>query len=161
MLYNPCMTSAKKSLQRNDRLNLPLSKRAAKIVNAVPKACWQNAYRALLHVPELASGYYVEGWYVSHGIYIAFEHAWIELDGHIIDPTPISWKRHHAYFPGLRFTKDDLRREVQTATELPIAWRYGVEGIQSPAYRKAWKQAFFFGIPEEEAAKFLKEDVSR
>ena len=138
------------------QLNLQLSQQAAKHVNAVPKACWQNAYRALLQVPALSSGCYVEGWIVDVNLPIPIEHGWVELDGQIIDPTPVMWRDTHAYFPGLRFTKTEVLQTVSDATALPIVSRYGVEGIKSPAYRQAWRNAFFFGMPQKQLKHFLK-----
>ena len=40
------------------QLNRMLSKRAAKTIQAEPNACWQNAYRSLMELPELAKGHY-------------------------------------------------------------------------------------------------------
>jgi hypothetical protein len=154
------MLPAKNLLQTNGTLNLTLSKRAGKKVKAAPNACWQNAYRALMQLPELSSGCYVEGWIVNIEIPVPLEHAWIELAGQIIDPTPVMWRETHAYFPGLRFTKAEVLQTVRDETELPIASRFGAEGIKSPAYRTAWKQAFFFGMPKDKVEKLLKEDVS-
>jgi hypothetical protein len=142
----------------SDNLNLALSKRAAKTIKAIPKACWQNAYRSLMELPELSRGYYIEGWMVDVNLPIPIEHGWVELDGQIIDPTPVMWKATHAYFSGLRFTKEEVLQTVRDATELPIASRYGVEGIKNPTYRNAWKKAFFYGIPEKKLEKFIKEN---
>ncbi len=143
--------------QTSDNLNLALSQRAAKTVTAVPHACWQNAAAALLVLPELASGQYVEGWAVLVAVPIPVEHAWIELAGQLVDPTPISWQGQFAYFPGLRFTKAEVAHAVHAGIQLPLAWQYGWGGMKHPAYVQAYKQAWSFGLPRERLEKFLKE----
>jgi hypothetical protein len=141
------------SPQTSKHLNRAISKRAAKIIQSKPKECWKNAFFSLLEVPELARGQYVEGWIVPITIPIAIEHAWIELDGQIIDPTPKSWITQFAYFPGLRLSKDELMHAVADDGRLPIAWRYGWGGMEHPGYSEAYKHALSFGIPPKQREK--------
>jgi hypothetical protein len=150
------MTPAKNVFHTSDILNLALSKRVAKIVNAQPKECWKNAFFSLMEVSELARGQYVEGWITPITIPIAIEHAWIELDGQIIDPTPKSWTVQFAYFPGLRLSKDKLMQAVGDDGRLPIVWRYGWGGMEHPGYREAYRQALDYGIPELQLQKLRK-----
>ena len=154
VIYNH--DTMKQHYHTSDNLNLSLSKRAAKKTHAIPNACWINAYCALMELPELAHGYYVEGWFVNIALPVPIEHAWIELDGQIIDPTPVSWSVHHAYFPALRFTKHEIAQEIMETVELPIAWRYGWSGMKHPDYARAYKQAWSFGIPSEKLEKILR-----
>ena len=131
----------------SNNLNRVLSKRAAKTINAVRNGCWENAYRALMELPELAHGQYVEGWFVRIDLPIPIEHAWIELEGKLIDPTPISWHARYAYLPALRFTRDELVEALMEKTALPIAWRYGWGGMRHPAYAKAYQDAWWVSLP--------------
>src|SRR3712207_6711599 len=144
------------SPQTSRHLNRVVSKRAAKIINAKPKECWKNAFFSLLEVPELAHGQYVEGWIVPTTIPIAIEHAWIELDGQIIDPTPKSWITPFAYFPGLRLSKDEFMEAVTDDGRLPIVWRYGWGGMEHLGYSEAYRQALAYGLPKEKVQKLLK-----
>ena len=98
----------------------------------------------------------VEGWFVPTTIPIAIEHAWIELDGQIIDPTPKSWITQFAYYPGLRLSKDELMHAVTDDGRLPIVWRYDWGGMQHPGYSEAYKKAWSFGIPPKKREKLRK-----
>jgi hypothetical protein len=147
------MTPAKNVLHTRNMFNRALSKHAAKIVNAIPRACWQNAYRALLQLPELSNGCYVEGWIVNVDVPVPIEHGWVELDGQIIDPTPKAWTVQFTYFPGLRLSKAELLQAVTDDGRLPIVWRYGWGGMQHSGYREAYRQALDYGIPEEQLQK--------
>ena len=140
----------------NKQLNRVLSKRAGKTIRAVPNACWQNAYRSLLELPELANGHYVEGWIVRTDLPVPLEHAWLELDGQIIDPTPISWSSPFVYFPGLRLTKSEVLQVVTDETPLPIVWQHGWGGMKHQLYVQAYQQAWAYGLPEVKVQRLLK-----
>jgi hypothetical protein len=142
--------------QTSKQLNRVLSKHSAKTIKAVPNECWQNAYRAFMELPELAHGYYVEGWFVRIDLPMPIEHAWVELAGNIIDPSPVSWSARHAYFPAVRFTRDELLEALTEKTALPIAWQYGWGGMQHPEYKRAYQQAWAYGLPAEKVQRLLK-----
>jgi hypothetical protein len=131
----------------SNNLNRALSKQAAKMIKAVPKECWRNATRSLLTRPELAHAHYVEGWIVLPALPVPLEHGWLELDGQIIDPTPVTWKSRHAYFAALRLSKDDLLQALREDTALPIVWRYGWGGMKHPAYAQAYQDAWWVDVP--------------
>ena len=62
-----------------------LSEKARRHIGARAQKCYQDAYAALLEMPELADGLYVEGCAICDGDNV-IEHGWIELDGRIVDP---------------------------------------------------------------------------
>jgi hypothetical protein len=104
--------------------------------------CWRCAWVCLRTLP-LHGALYVEGWAVVAGLLI--EHAWIEVRDRIVDPT--LWDREVRYFPGLRFDRRAVRQELARKTGgtkgggLPLAWRYGWRGTDSPAYMVAYRAA--------------------
>lgn len=86
------------------------SKALGKKIHGRSKHCWNNALRgmaALQRKPD-HNVLYVEG-YVNN-IAILAEHAWLEADGKIIDPTPAFYnsKEEPDYFPGVRYTREQL-----------------------------------------------------
>lgn len=128
------------------RKNLVESKRVGRLVRAKPGQCYRNAWSVIQRVPEYADAHYVEGMAVSDG-HFAFEHGWVEKDGVIIDPTPLCGDI--AYFPGLRFRG---QYEVAKAMDIPIPeygteclplfYRFGWGGIESPEFRAALIAAY-------------------
>jgi hypothetical protein len=76
-----------------------LSRRAAEALGDGQQSAWRTAWRVLRSVSELEDAFYVEGWAVILDNRLVIEHAWIEIDGKIIDPT--RWRSHMAYFPVL------------------------------------------------------------
>ena len=67
------------------------------------------------------------------------EHAWIELAGRIVDPT--RWASELAYFPALRFDRDQLLDPVVDCAKLPLGWHSGVSLQDNPAYQQASQDA--------------------
>ncbi len=135
-------------------LNRAAGERLAGLVEAAPRQCWHNAFKALAALGDPAAEY-VEGWLViPPGI--AIEHGWIELAGRIIDPT--LWDRADLgagdYFAGVRYgraTVQDVLRLSRQGLTLPIVWgsgkgarkyRHGFGGLQHAGYRAARDDAY-------------------
>ena len=116
-----------------------LSEQAARRIEAQVSECYSNAYRALLTLPELAGGQYVEGYAVCDGLVL--EHGWIELDGRIVDPT-LHGRGDVAYFAGPRFTQRQAWKAIEDTGDLPIFYRFGWGGCDSPEMMRAGAAAY-------------------
>ena len=138
------------------------SKRVGGIVRAVGKQCYYNAFRVIMEIPEYAKADYVEGIALCGGMLI--EHGWIEKDGVIVDPS-ISLDEM-VYFPGLRFAgKTGLAKAIRSprprhTEDLPIFYRFGWGGGDSPEMRAAWAAAFRY-IGMEDSARRYEESKPR
>lgn len=66
------------------KFDLKTSQRICKLREIVPKECYTNSLRTIIHLDEFKGATYVEGWWCSP---IAIEHAWLEHKGKIVDPT--------------------------------------------------------------------------
>lgn len=68
-----------------------LSRIVAASIRAEKNVCWLNCWRALTldfeKVPFLAGAVYVEGAIALREFVVWQPHAWLELDGQIIEPT--------------------------------------------------------------------------
>ena len=105
-------------------------------IKAKSKGCFYNAWQAL---GELPAALYVEGWTVTRDSAIAIEHAWLEYDGRIVDPTLGHDLDIAAYFPGLRLTGPELAEALGKGQgQLPIA---PTLANQPPEYRQAFQDA--------------------
>lgn len=123
------------------------SRALARRIEAVNKSCWWNAVKGMRYIASRRSGLFAvksELWYVegfANGLVPGAEHGWIEMDGRIVDPTPVwcglsyreSWKPA-TYFPGRRFSVAELN--VLRPVELPVS-----RMLREPAYREAHMQA--------------------
>lgn len=125
--------------------NIPESERTKKLVNARPQQCYRNAFRVVSSLPDYAGATYVEGLAVLPGGF-PLEHGWVERDGEIIDPTLLD--DGIAYFPGLRFQGQRgiaealaLPKPDYTTEDLPIFYRMGWGGNDSPEFRAARDRA--------------------
>jgi len=113
-------------------------------IGAEAKQCYGNSMRAVMHCPEHYNAVYVEGFAVfTNGFSI--EHGWVEVDGEIVDPTlPTD---NMAYFPGLRFegayglSKAFAIPTDGCCSDLPIFYRFGWGGGESPEFSAARKAA--------------------
>lgn len=114
-------------------LDLDKSKEIANRIDAKPKQCFYNAYKALDYLPTEAK--YIEGWVLKD---IAIEHAWIELGGAIIDPT-LYLTPPDSYYPGVRLSAAELLELIVKHRDLPIAYRL-FETDKYPAYKAAFDQ---------------------
>ena len=121
------------------KVNFQLSHRLAEIVGDKPQNGWQSAYLALRSDSQLETGFYIEGWAVIPHDLLVIEHAWIELAGRIVDPT--RWAHGLAYFPALRFDRDQLLDALVDCAKLPLSWRCGVRQQDNPAYNQASQDA--------------------
>ena len=119
--------------------NIERSVQIAKMVRAKKQQCFQNAWRVVERLDP--SAVYVEGFSVEYED-VVLEHAWVELDGEIIDPTlPHADMR---YFPGLRYVGKEGLVEAQSmpgmlecGCYLPIFYRFGWNGIDNVAFTNA------------------------
>ncbi len=97
-----------------------------------------NAYKTVILMPPRA--FYVEGFTVHHGL--VFEHAWIELDGEIIEPAS-AWRQKDdvEYFAGIRYSRSEAIELHEELHGLPFAWMDGNWGLTDPAYQRAAGEA--------------------
>jgi hypothetical protein len=116
-----------------------LSRRVAEAVGGKPQSAWRTACLALRSHLQLEKGFYVEGWAVTLDNLLVIEHGWIELVGRIVDPT--RWASELAYYPVLRFDKDQLLQALVDCPRLPIAWHRGARLQDNPAYHRSWQEA--------------------
>ncbi len=113
--------------------------------------------RVIWYVPEYGEADYVEG-YAVIGSNFCIEHGWVEHDGIVIDPTLPDDKM--AYFPGLRFTGGlGIAEAMQIPKEdwcedLPIFYRFGWGGIESPEFRAAIVAAHRYAGNEDMAKRY-------
>ncbi len=98
--------------ERRNRFNQKLSASIGDEIEAKPNHCFINAIRALEEIPEAE---YIEGYAVSSASSEPFLHAWLELDGEIIDPSLPN--RQCEYFLGARRTKAEYLSIVRECTK--------------------------------------------
>lgn len=107
------------------------------------RRCYNNCFNAVTMLPEYECATYVEG-FAFNGL-LCVEHAWLEIDGEIVDPTVLSQRM--VYFPGLRFEgckqlSDALKIKKDNETaDLPIFYRFGFGGHESKSFRSARQAA--------------------
>jgi hypothetical protein len=119
-----------------------LSRQVAKAIGAAQRSAWRKACLALQLDSDLEDGLYVEGWAVLVDSRLVIEHGWVELNGRIVDPT--RWDREVAYFPALRFDKEQVLEALVDCPELPVTWRCGPRLWDNRAYHQAWQEARAF-----------------
>lgn len=102
--------------------------------------CYLNCFRAVQELPEFHESTYVEGiGYLEEGFQV--EHAWLEREDEIIDPT-LPTKRA-VYFSGLRLDGVAGLREAMAipsqkgGRDLPFFHRFGFGGCLSPEFAAA------------------------
>lgn len=128
----------------NKRKDVEESKRIRKEIGAIPKQCWSNAWAVIEKHQDYKDADYVEGWVVNEGG-VMFEHGWIERSGVVIDTTiPTDGL---VYFAALRFTGRKGQEEALAIPangsdqKLPIFFRFGFGGRNSPEYMQAFEDA--------------------
>ena len=141
------------------------SKRVRRLLRGRAQQCYWNAFQVVQQIPEYSDAEYVEGMAVNdHGI--AIEHGWVEKDGVIVDPTLPADEL--TYFPGLRFK--GLRGLIEalktpkpehTGEDLPIFYRFGWGGIESPEFRSALIGAYRFNGCEDLAKRYENYEPGR
>lgn len=127
------------------------SRKVGRLIRAKRGRCWQNAWRAIVDLPELANALYVEGWAVLPSG-LAIEHGWIELDGMVLDPTLTDPEAVSGYFPVLRLTRVDAMRAGREYKELPFAPLCEDDRV-AVRYSRARSDAFAFA--EHNVAELL------
>jgi hypothetical protein len=93
------------------------SRELAQTIKAKAKAPFDNAYAAVQAMPEAE---YVQGFLVAPGQASPIEHAWIELDEHILDPNLPSLQKKAeslSYFPAQRLGLLALDAAITEARE--------------------------------------------
>src|ERR1700677_4865163 len=128
--------------------NVDKSKKLKKTIRSKSQQCFANAWDAIETLEEYKNATYVEGLAVLEGIMV-IEHGWIEHEGEIIDPTLL--EETMVYFPGLRFKGRDGLDSTwripgwrESGDKLPIFYRYGWGGINSPEFLQAKVDAYRF-----------------
>ena len=133
------------------------SKRTGDLVRSKRKQCYLNAFRLVQEVKEYADADYVEGGAVIEGIMV-IEHGWVEKDGVIVDPTLA--RDNLVYFAGLRFRgQRGIAEAMQIpkpsySDHLPIFYRFGWGGIESPEFRAAMAGAYRYAGMENLAKQY-------
>ncbi len=102
------------------QINTELSQLIAIQVQSQPNQCYQNAARALEVLGSTAR--YVEGFLLMQGLYIPMRHAWIELDGIIIDPSPLEGVAA-GYYPVACYTYEQVVNQLKAQSGLPFFGR--------------------------------------
>ena len=131
-----------------------LSERIAQRTKNEPR--YHAACYALLDYSELSVGHYVEGYTVDEAGRIA-DHGWVELGDKIIDPT--LYEHPLTYFAGLRFSRSQVWEALVTIPkpeyvreDLPIFYRFGWGGCDSPQMMRAWANARAFSAAQRRRA---------
>lgn len=146
------------------------SRRIAEQLGGEGKDWHHNAFWAISQIPGLADALYVEGYAVYDGPAAPTKHAWIELSGAILDPSPLLFEAERAqYFPGLRFARQEVRKRVRETGMLPPFYQYGWGGFESPEMMHAgalaaeaigWKRLAERYSKHYERAKALRDEAS-
>lgn len=122
---------AKALAPRFAHLDYAHSVKLAQQIGAIPKQCYSNCFLAVYGRADLAQAVYVEGF--AYAGFFPVEHAWIELEGRIIDPT---WALlfsetemlDFAYFGVYRYSQAEARkhkgkrRKLDLPTYGPGSW---------------------------------------
>ena len=101
----------------NKSLNESLSHQVAETIKSKAKKPFDNAYKAAL---ATEGAKYVQGFLVFPGKQKPIEHAWIELEDAIIDPTFPNWKitaEKIYYFPAQTVTVKKLKAIIEESKE--------------------------------------------
>src|SRR5438270_9575544 len=120
--------------------NAAESLRAAKLAEAQPNECWENSAK-LMRRDEYAAAIYVEGVVISRKVEFPQEHAWLVLDGQIVDPTLPEVDLH--YFPahqwaGEEFVQLDFRYNEKPFFRHVEFMDRGVQVEMDKARKQAW-----------------------
>lgn len=154
----------KSELELNEWMSQYVSKR----IKALAKQCYHNAYLAMQGLPDAT---YVEG-VILLSLPIAVDHAWLEREGKIIDPTmcgkPIPFAKQdringksktdgdlaRAYFPVLRYTYDEMLERLlitERAGFLPMLHDKTLfTDAERTLYRAVHDEAFLYDMTPEQ-----------
>lgn len=87
------------------RINIERSLLAAKWPEVQPRDCFRNC----MLLQAIVGGLYCEGYAAPHNLNIAIEHAWLEVDGEIVDPTWASEQMAaNVYVATVKYSADDV-----------------------------------------------------
>jgi hypothetical protein len=140
------------------------SRRVRKLVRGRAQQCYWNAFQVVQRIPEYSDAEYVEGMAVNDDG-LAIEHGWVERNGVIIDPTLP--EDQLVYFPGLKFKglhglSEALRiSKPEWSEDLPIFYRFGWGGVESPEFRSALIAAYRFNGLEDLARRYENYEVGK
>jgi hypothetical protein len=124
------------------------SKRVARLLHAKEKSCYHNAFRAVMELEDYRDAIYVEGIAVTT-IGMEIEHAWLMKDGQLVDPN-LPDDQVVGFFPGLALAGRIGLAEAlalpkpEHSEDLPIFYRFGWGGADSPEFTSARRQASQF-----------------
>lgn len=147
--------------RRYSRFDYALSVEVSEEIRAIPRECYRNAVLAVVLLQDKYPGaLYVEGW--GNAIFPT-EHAWIEWQGKIIDPTWVisfdeNQMQDHSYFPVCRYDHKTMSKRIgrRGGVNLPTLIHDKALRFENNAFMRA---AYLEAIRErmgEEAAKNLK-----
>lgn len=115
-------------------INTVLSLQFAHEVGAEKKECFRNGILGQQHLAAIGiESIYVEGYAVPHNLDIPFEHAWLIVDGEIVDITwvlnDVKHLHHNIYCESQRFTIEQVEAIMAEYGELrpPLCIRYAEE----------------------------------
>ena len=121
-------------------LDIDRSLEIGRRLNQPPGHCYWTARRGLKLAP---GGVYVEGIAIMEPRMLLQEHAWIEDNGAIIDP---SWGADairennnclgFAYFGAIKLAASEVKGK-----RLPVFYQYGWSGMDHPGIMAAWAKA--------------------
>jgi hypothetical protein len=123
------------------------SQQIALISGAEPNSCYNNAWNALINLPEwFRQSRYVEGWIVleARDEVLLIEHGWRMLpDGRVVDPAIaflIGPDEPIVYFTGVEYTwEETLAFEGELLPR--VRTTHGSEGMQHSDYKAAYAAA--------------------
>ena len=105
-------------------VSMNLSKIAIKMADAEDGACFSNAFLSQIFFSAFDyEPIYVEGYALVEDVPLVTHHAWVELEGRIIEPTP-AWLKHAkeaSYFGVRRKSRDEMIGLARAEATLPLA----------------------------------------
>ena len=108
------------------------SRALAKRIRSRQKQCFFNSWRVIERLDQYAEAIYVEGLAINLRSRLLFEHAWIEHEGVLLDPTLP--EGNLVYFPGLRCVGRNGLAEAAALPTLELGgFVIGVDGAAKAA----------------------------
>lgn len=98
--------------------NRELAARFAREVRALPQACWRNAALAVMGYRDSGQAAYIEGIIVIMDGMFHAEHAWMLIDGQIVDPT-LDDIAADCYYPLFIYSEEELWQQAEQRLTLP------------------------------------------
>jgi hypothetical protein len=142
-------------------LDQSISLELASRIKAEVKACYFNSRKAIMLLDEYATANYLEGFAATY-LGMPVEHAWIESDGKILDPT-LPRGEAVAYFPGIRVRgREGLEafyaKHGAEYRKSPLFYAFGWGGSECKPFHSARRasERFCYGNAFDEARKRKK-----